>query len=718
MMMTSETVEEFSLRPITYEAIDHISRLFIQLRLSLSNAEEVNETSSPVVIFDQLKDVTHRLFDRKCYSTEESFFIFEKLLKNYLLLLDSDEFVDRILGKYAQANNEFLHAFYHCMKPWDLVTPINSTVSKVHVLLFTRLLDLLSSSTRILAFLQSEQLQNLPRILDTTCRIILIKVFFILNSTNMISLDLSVIKLKKYEKVFFGLLIPFIDKHFTHNQPSENDPLIREIFYFLYIISKEVSIISILINIDCPLACLQWLPLPYLKVEEYKYIMLILKNIVRHDDGILILYQHQCTKVLTDFTNKILYTKIDFIIHPSIFDELLFIEYIIFYSLIDPNTVDKTEQWDMICKSLLPTLNKAFATHSWICGDFYISELLIVLMKLFNNDRIVQYILQKPTVFEFFSQALKTCYHDIENPSFRIQHTEEILLSFIVLVNILWSISFDDQYKRCLIIHPYLIIRVQSYISSMGSSMTLSRQIFPFKRAIDGIRQNLNPSKPTNSGTTRSIMISYSNFDVDVYRKLHQFLVKNSKLSIHADADHWKQIAQNIEQSELILFLISKHFLTNKSCRQEFIYARDTLNKPCILVYIHRDLSTVDWLDRRIDRIQSIDVNEEEQLLSMIKDTLSTDTNFSDVKQWNDREVQQWFTNHHLLPELYQFYQFQNGNELFLYAQAILAYPWTKEYERIRSRFEKKFEEQEKNLSPHDFLKFIHALERFRHTSS
>ena len=78
------------------------------------------------------------------------------------------------------------------------------------------------------------------------------------------------------------------------------------------------------------------------------------------------------------------------------------------------------------------------------------------------------------------------------------------------------------------------------------------------------------------------------------------------------------------------------------------------------------------------------------KLLSMINTTPSIEKNSSDVKQWNDREVKQWFLHHHLLPELQEFYQFQNGNELILYAQAISTSSWTREYERIRSRFEKK----------------------------
>ncbi|CAF3634740.1 unnamed protein product, partial [Rotaria sp. Silwood2] len=88
--------------------------------------------------------------------------------------------------------------------------------------------------------------------------------------------------------------------------------------------------------------------------------------------------------------------------------------------------------------------------------------------------------------------------------------------------------------------------------------------------------------------------------------------------------------------------------------------------------------------------------------------------NSLDIKQWNDHEVKQWFIKNHILPELYEFYQFRNGNELLLYAQATLAFPWINEYERIRLSFGEKFQQQKQNLSRDQFLQLINALERLQ----
>jgi hypothetical protein len=631
--------------------------------------------------------------------------------------------VDIIARNYSLANNDFLSAFYHSLDTNDIEPKISSTEYKIRMAMFTRLLDQISSSSRIISFLKSESLfdRNIQGIVDNTCRILLMRILPILSFTDVISIGLSVIKLKKYENIFFSLLIQFIEKYFSENKSSENEILITRILDFVYMISKEVSTIPILINIDCPIACLRWLSLSFLQSEEYKCILLILKNIVRHDEGIIILNEHKCKEIFTKFTKEILFTKIDYIIDNSMHRNLLFIMNMIIFSTTNPNAIGNVHNCKIIDQDLLPMITISLSSHVFMSMECRTSELLIIIMKLFTNDNILNYVLQKCVGFQFFSYTLKRILNATKDFCSRIIYGYEMLLSIIVLANIFWSISFQDQYKNKLIENMQLITECELFINSIISFTFLSRQIFPLRRAIDGIKQNLYPSKPTAIPTTRSLIISYSYADLDFYRKLHEILSKNSKLSISPDADNWKQRAQNIEQADLVLFLVSNNFFIDKSCRQELIYVRDILEKPGILIYIDRDYEPIGWLHERIDRLKSIHFGEGDfrdignDLLSMMNETLSFEKNSSDIKQWTDKEVKQWFTNHNLIPELHEFYQFQNGNELFLYAQAILAYPWTKEYERIRSRYEKKFHEQEKNLSPHEFLKFINALERIRH---
>ncbi|CAF3696239.1 unnamed protein product [Rotaria sp. Silwood1] len=80
------------------------------------------------------------------------------------------------------------------------------------------------------------------------------------------------------------------------------------------------------------------------------------------------------------------------------------------------------------------------------------------------------------------------------------------------------------------------------------------------------------------------------------------------------------------------------------------------------------------------------------------------------LKQWTVTEIECWFHNNGILCELYQFYGFQNGNQLLLYAEALKNTDWLKEYEDVQQGFENKFKKQQLTLSTHQFIKFVDAL--------
>jgi len=594
----------------------------------------------------------------------------------------------------------------------------------VRVKMYYRLLNQISSSTRIISFLKNEFLENIEQLVANSCRIILLMILRVLYHIQRVSVNLSILELKKYETTLFIPFITFIEKYFSRNKPSEDDVLIKPILDFLWITSKEISIIPIFINIQCPKICLQWLSLSYLRSEEYQRIINILNNIARHDEGTIILNKYKCEEIFNKFIKEVLSIKIDYIIDYGIYKKLLFTVTMMTFLTQNSSDIENIHDYEIIHNILLPAIETSLSSSTLMYFEFCTSELLFILMKLFTNDNIVNYIFEKYMISTFFSNVLTTLLIDMENIS------DQKILSMIILANIFWSISFQDQYKNDLIQNKNLIPTFEIFLANyVLSSTSISRQIFPLKRAIDGIKQNLYPTKPVAISATNkslhSLMISYSYIDLDFYRKLYDILNKTSKLSIYSDADNRKQIGQNIEQSDIILFLISKEFFTNKSCRQELIYVTDILKKPFIPVFIDQDFKPIGWLHKRIDRVKCIRFGERdlmescEELLSMINENLSMnlslENNSLDIKKWNEKEVKQWFINNNLISELYEFYQFQNGNELFLYAQAISTYSWTKEYERIRSSFAKKFQEQEQNLSSHEFLKFINALERIKY---
>jgi len=64
--------------------------------------------------------------------------------------------------------------------------------------------------------------------------------------------------------------------------------------------------------------------------------------------------------------------------------------------------------------------------------------------------------------------------------------------------------------------------------------------------------------------------------------------------------DLWEEIAEAIEKSDVILFLMSKDYQDSKSCRQEVMYAKDSLKKRFIPIYIKKDFVPTGWLGVRI----------------------------------------------------------------------------------------------------------------------
>jgi len=64
--------------------------------------------------------------------------------------------------------------------------------------------------------------------------------------------------------------------------------------------------------------------------------------------------------------------------------------------------------------------------------------------------------------------------------------------------------------------------------------------------------------------------------------------------------DFWEEIGEAIEKSDVVLFLMSKDYQDSKSCRQEVMYAKDSLKKRFIPIYTKKDFAATGWLGVRI----------------------------------------------------------------------------------------------------------------------
>lgn len=197
--------------------------------------------------------------------------------------------------------------------------------------------------------------------------------------------------------------------------------------------------------------------------------------------------------------------------------------------------------------------------------------------------------------------------------------------------------------------------------------------------------------------------------------------------------DFWEEIGEAIEKSNVVLFLMTKEYQDSKSCRQEVMYAKDSLKKRFIPIYAKKDFVATGWLGVRIVGPQYIRFGKKafddtiKELIKLIiedperkesekqkspvspaeikpietqqtskpeKDDDSSEhdkiplSNRKPIEQWTSKEIAQWFDENNISHELHDIYNFRNGTELLLYGKCLRS-DWQVEYLDMRDRYSK-----------------------------
>jgi hypothetical protein len=240
-------------------------------------------------------------------------------------------------------------------------------------------------------------------------------------------------------------------------------------------------------------------------------------------------------------------------------------------------------------------------------SGYHLSELLVVFVKLFNDDRTLDYIMEHsqvdlhtPTTVDFFINLMSNYYSTASN-----DHRKQ--LTCTALVNILWSISFQNRYKQKLKNSNTQFQQLIQYFSKDTSNQNKASQhyipqyIENIQKAATGLLVNIDEvathppteqehqaSAPattlTNDNTNKKalIMISYSHEDTAFCKQLYEELVKrNYDIWVDFDCaksdDLWEKIAAGMKRANLIVCLISEDYCKSKSCRLEATYALERL---------------------------------------------------------------------------------------------------------------------------------------------
>jgi hypothetical protein len=252
---------------------------------------------------------------------------------------------------------------------------------------------------------------------------------------------------------------------------------------------------------------------------------------------------------------------------------------------------------------------------------FHVSEPLAVFTKLFVDDHSLEYVLSHAetepqlTVSSTIALFVKLLIE------FRGAYADKLQLeqfTCMALLNIFWSISFQQRYKTKLQQNKDLLKTIKSL--AMDNGETVVDQYIPgsmesMTKAANGILYNLNEGSDGKEATTADtqfisndssgkpmVMISYAHDNNPFCDKILTEFEKNHALfDVWIDRDHcsssedlWEKIARGIRQSNLVICLLSQDYFNSKSCRKEANFAIQR-KKAIIPVYIDEP-GDCDWL--------------------------------------------------------------------------------------------------------------------------
>ncbi|CAF4234130.1 unnamed protein product [Rotaria magnacalcarata] len=408
-----------------------------------------------------------------------------------------------------------------------------------------------------------------------------------------------------YKRVQINIKLNIYDQH-----------IVDRILSLFCSLSDRIIIVPWLLGIGLVKAILECLPLLDINSGGRTLSVIgILHNISRHDDGAAEINSLDGLAILKNFQNNNNHMSNDT-------NNLLLSMAIALLSTPKQIRSDN-KRMNRILNQLLQITMEASKTENHRSNvGFHISEPLGVLAKLFVDDHSLEYALSHA---ETDPQLDVTSTIDLFVKLFiklrgaSVQKNQLEHFTCTILLNILWSISFQDHYKTKLQQNEEFFKTVKSL--AMDSSETVvvddyvPSSMESMKKAANGILYNLNETlndkkvdmtnkQPVfNTGSEKPmIMISYAHANDQFCDKILAELARKANLfSLWIDRDHlssnedlWEKIALGIKQSYVVLCLLSQDYFNSKSCRKEASFAVKR-KKEIIPIYIGEP-GDCDWL--------------------------------------------------------------------------------------------------------------------------
>lgn len=636
----------------------------------------------------------------------------EILFTNYLELLESEAFEETIAKHAGEQNHAFLRSLANRFRHPFVLEVLRRMKHKVRQQFYFRFFDRLNSSTRILSLLcQTNTNQLHPTVTNASSVVLILGLQFLMD----LNVKLNTMDLDKYRTTLLQPMLDLFDRQY--HDPT---PLTNNILHFFTHTSRQTSLVPLFVQLHYPHRSLQWLIDPHLTWNYYHPIVKSIYRICQHDDGIEAFNTRNHTSILFNLVTNVINTRIEFIFDMTSYQELT--KHISLISLLS------VENYDSLTDNDKMVLDQYLIKETILTKNGSLDEYLYLWVKLATFDQVLFFHLLQNThgSERYFFHLLDIFVYGLNQRSDNHEdYLESDVRTILSFVNIYWSLSFHQAFRTVTLNDLPVLRKLTDYcplelIDRISSNLYLPDRMASYRRALDGIEENLFPSSSLRSVTSSvccSLMISYSHADMKICRQLVEILTPLSQLSIYVDFQNckylWKETVYMIDQADLILVLLSKHYFQSKSCRQEFFFATNRSRRPILPLLLEDQHQPTDWLNKHLSLHKPIRFNPDDlsELLAQINGYFSMAISWkkptSNIKTWTEEDVKQWFEKHQLRSSLCDFYRFKNGQELLLFAHALSRSPWTAEFDRIRQRLN-----DASTMSAHDFLKFIHALEK------
>ncbi|CAF0859712.1 unnamed protein product [Adineta steineri] len=581
------------------------------------------------------------------------------------------------------------------------------------------------------------------------------------------------------------LFIDRIDKRMPEHASTviEKDYKIGDIneviLTVIWSLSDRTVLIPMLLKCDLAKRAIGWLAQASMLAEKSRRSLIsIIHNIARHDDGADELNKYDAVIIIKRYQNSKIETS----------DSRILVITMALALVSTPEQLKRDKKgMNSVFNQLLQLIMDASKTDRYRSDGLHVSEPLCILVKMFVvEERSLDYILyhaetEPPSDISSTIDLFVTIFIDFSHALKSTDRLEQFTL--IAVLNILWSISFQYNYQQELIKNEKFLDKLKIFIENND----LENMIEQYKpRSMEGIHQatqgilhnlNLNDNEITGNNNISKhqnlsinalpvntikelnskpwIMISYCHDNNEFCSEIYDLLSTcKDDFSIWIDRTHcqgagdlWESIANGMEQSNVILCLLSEQYFQSKSCRQEFIYAVDSLKRTIVPVLIE-NFDPKGWLGIRMTGmkyirfrdIDQLEKNKKTELLNTIRLSVSSSkmtirqnavpssqhhsvplvvndvatSNSSsqpllDDDTSNGNDVNSWFLSHRISPEIRKLFNFETREEMFDYAQLLI-----EDREKQMNIYAKIYSQRNhgNEMPPHEFLRFANALEK------